>query len=462
MRKLLAKPRRTSFAFRLHSFTLASAIISAVAAPTPENEPHDVRVTEHHGVRMLSDEVAHIVQSRETVPASWCDSVPNTHHALDTKGFCLDGRSCWPPMYLLGVQKAATTSIVDALWQCGQVALGLTSNDVENPACHAGENIPCKEVLHSPIDLRTSTGRTLFTRMHDPSRCSSIAPIIDLRGKVFRAGHLMEHACQERRFLEATPLGIGDSPPLQVLLAAIPAPLLARARFTLILREPVARILSWFNHMRGEHHFYGTPCDTSSFDSFFKCVHEQGLDDFEMGKYVHWLDEFKRHARTTRTQLLVLPFDFVLSNATEAIRLITLHFGLPVMTALHALPEDNSHDGPDKVVRIRCSTRDHGVAAYSDWNQKLYAEMRRAHSFFTLADDSAPVYEPPFPPFTPPECTTHEETMGELPRPDFIERFRLLRRRDPTALEMTRANPDGVWMRADQELQALASARTRE
>ena len=101
MRKLLAKPRRTSFAFRLHSFTLASAIISAVAAPTPENEPHDVRVTEHHGVRMLSDEVAHIVQSRETVPASWCDSVPNTHHTLDTKGFCLDGRSCWPPMYLL-------------------------------------------------------------------------------------------------------------------------------------------------------------------------------------------------------------------------------------------------------------------------------------------------------------------------------------------------------------------------
>ena len=133
MRKLLAKPRRTSFAFRLHSFTLASAIISAVAAPTPENEPHDVRVTEHHGVRMLSDEVPHCAVARDGA-CGWCDSVPNTP-ALDTKG--LSGGRRLAANVPAGRTEGALIADDSAMWSGGP---SLTSSDVENPARHAGEH----------------------------------------------------------------------------------------------------------------------------------------------------------------------------------------------------------------------------------------------------------------------------------------------------------------------------------
>ena len=44
-----------------------------------------------------------------------CHSKPNHEHSLDTRTFCSKDGSCFPPFYLLGAQKAGTTSMASVL-----------------------------------------------------------------------------------------------------------------------------------------------------------------------------------------------------------------------------------------------------------------------------------------------------------------------------------------------------------
>ena len=345
-----------------------------------------------------------------TIPQAKCEATYPNPNPLDTSGFCAaDGKSCWPPMYMLGVQKAATTSIVDVLWQCGQIALGLTAegeHEPRNPTCHAGKNIPCKETLHDPVDLGVQKGRDRFTHMYDPSRCDRIADCCV--GENWHDHKVMVPACKARRFLEATPLHIGDSPPLNVLLGAIPPSLLPRSRFVLILREQSARILSWYSpEPHAVHRPQCVQCTdpgacsaqrtttevaalggaagtttcaaTTTSTATSSCatcrastatstactrtaltttrwaghqsrallaqirarpvcsLHHAGAPPTPLhraraaGKYTHWLGDFKSNPHLSRSQLLVLSFEHLVANPQEQMRLITLHYGLPVM-----------------------------------------------------------------------------------------------------------------------------------
>ena len=167
---------------------------------------------------------------------------------------------------------------------------------------------------------------------------------------------------------------------------------------------------------------------------------------------------------------------------------------LQVMTEIQHMPEDNIHDGPEKVVLMQCGTRDRakqvrppephargaphafimravrarsdarpsrrdGVRAraarddraqvYAEYNRNLYDELEKARSFFTKPEDSAPVYEPKFPPFSYPDCAPKETTMADLP---------VRARRDLTGARPLRGPPP-VCVRAQRsDLRAPATA----
>ena len=158
-----------------------------------------------------------------------CHATPPLHR-VNFSSFAPRGSNhAWPALYLLGAQKAATTSVVMALMQCGLVTGGLPSKNTGLMAtCSStGYNTPCKETLHSPINLKTAEGRARFTKLQDVSRC----------GHIKQAG--VRAACEAGRFIEATPSGIGDSPDVATLMGAIPPQYIRGARFALICREPV-------------------------------------------------------------------------------------------------------------------------------------------------------------------------------------------------------------------------------
>ena len=285
-------------------------------------------------------------------PAWSCAKAPNTAPQLDFSRWCPSGSDgCWPPLYLLGVQKAATTSVAQALIACGVVTFGMPDKITGSISDCEGENIPCKETLHPPIDVTKADGQRRFAHLYSTSRCGDIVDSSWLQGA--------KEACYAGRFLEATPLHMVGSPRVSVLLQAMPPQFASRARYAIILREPVSRALSWYNHVVVGGDYYGDdPSHYSSFETFFNYVMNSGADTFEHGKYVSWLREFDAARHVARSQLLVLGFEGLLSEPAKTMKTITAHYGLPdVLTNMQALPEENTRAPPQLLSKPRPACR---------------------------------------------------------------------------------------------------------
>lgn len=310
-------------------------------------------------------------------------------HPFNFSSNCPPGSSsCWPALYLLGVQKAGTTSVTSGLMKCGAVAFGMAHGEI--PYCEKG--VGCKETLHPPANIMTDAGITVFTKLHDTTRCHELN----------KDWKVVTEACRAGRFLEATPLGVGDTPNVGTLLQAIPPQYSSTARYAIIFREPVARMLSWFNHLVAIPEMSAAASERrllNSFDAWYKYTlkwtREGMLDAFQNGKYIEWIKQYQDNPHVQRSQLLVLQFEALVKEPATAMKLLTTHYGLPqVLTGMHKLPEENTFDSPQKVISIICSTREEAAAAYEKDNQALYVQLAsdRAHG-------RAPSLEPAFPAF---------------------------------------------------------------
>ena len=331
-----------------------------------------------------------------------CATAAHPGTALSFRGFCDDDGECYPPLYLLGMQKAATSSIAEVLMRCGLVSFGLPDGKTGKIGSCAIPGVPCKESLHD-VALETAEGRTKFRHLFDLGRCDKIMD------KDFQASIA---PCRAAQFLEATPLQAND---LGTLLANVPMQYVAPARFAVILREPVARMLSWYNHVVVGQEYWTSPqltrAEWSSFAAFFDAAVRHGIGAWQLGNYSSWIDSFV--SKAPRSQLLVLAFEAVVADPRDALHRLTTHYGLPrVLTGMGRLPDENSHDGPAKVVEITCATRAKAAAAHAPLNALLYARLQ--HDRATAA---APPVEPPFPAFdvtkSVPCGGSAERTMGD-------------------------------------------------
>ena len=321
-----------------------------------------------------------------------CEATHNPN-PLDFRKNCAAGsRGCWPSLYLLGVQKAGTTSVAFALSHCGAVAFGIPdalTGPIENCEFRHG----CKEVLHQPsINGHASNNGSspehldteVFTHLFDITRCHT------LEGDDVTA----KEACASGRFLEANPLGPkgngfdGDTPDLTSFLRQIPPAFAANARFAVILREPVSRLLSWYNHVlesplnRRIAAQVGNPI--SSFDAYARAMagkSQGGVQGgaFMAGAYDVWMRQYEETPHLRRSQLLVLEFDdLMLRNPAKNMLALSKHYGLPrLLTSMQKLPEANTKEGPQKLVVIKCSTRDFVWRAYHPHKESLYQTLDR-------------------------------------------------------------------------------------
>jgi hypothetical protein len=142
---------------------------------------------------------------------SVCASQPNPSE-LDFESFCIEGKGCWPALWLLGAAKSGTTSVAHLLEACGSVATAFpTDGDIADGIAPSFCQTPggCKEThaFYAPHD---EVFVTKFTRMY--SRCSMrTKTLVALPGQDAGGPHYVEMdrqqvACNASRFLESTPV----------------------------------------------------------------------------------------------------------------------------------------------------------------------------------------------------------------------------------------------------------------
>lgn len=314
----------------------------------------------------------------------------------------MDHAGCWPMMYIIGVQKAATTSVADLLAQHGLVAFGMPRKDNNltnnNGACH-DYHLGCKENFHNLANLRSDDGRRRFKSLFHPDHCD------EYNGDFADS---MKVACRQRRFLDGTPMWLRDitdgeagqaigeeTSELHSLFQAIPPTVLGAARYLLILREPVSRLLSWYNHLKVGYHFMKADTDksmnASTFDAFLRWNNNIGGYAFKIGRYPAYLDFFYSNQHTARSQLMVINFESLVTSPGPTVATITAHFGLPILRNVRSLPSANDIQGPGKVVAIKCSTREYGRELYQESNARLYSQLD-----YDRSHGRAPPSEPAF------------------------------------------------------------------
>ena len=261
-----------------------------------------------------------------------------------------------PQLYLLGAQKAGSTSMYSMLMQ-------------DSSSC--GSNMPGFRHKETHMLDTDSSGltRERFTSVFRLERCKS--------------------GC----FVEGTPTNIraGEAP--RTLFGLMTAAERAASKFLLVVREPVSRDISFFNHKianRREEKLYnialyeeytrhrllawqqcainGSASIVSSIDVYERCQHGSNLDS---GMY--WPQILNWERSFGKEQILVVSSDAMFNEPPIMLRQVYAHLGLESLSGFSAkFPHSNEQEFQGKVDSIDCATKQSLRDLYKEWNQKLH------------------------------------------------------------------------------------------
>ncbi|KAJ8598116.1 hypothetical protein CTAYLR_009504 [Chrysophaeum taylorii] len=298
---------------------------------------------------------------------------------------------CWPSTWILGCPKCASSSVWDlargSLGFCGAELVGLLEGEAE---WHQKET-------------HFWSGRGVVN--------ASMVPMI---GELFTELYPVRRVGKDcAGYAEATPDNLKTAEAPSLLKKAAPKSVSALFRFVVVLREPIARDLSWYNHLRrlsldlrsqmldycevtGPYEEYAR-CQAERFEMPVHRAHEKGL---WRGIYKPQLDSWARWF--DRAQILVLDFDsLVFYNTSTHIRTLATFLGLQADddNLPTTIPHTNARG--NQQTTIDCEVRDLLDAIYAPWNAQLYALLDEDHRIGRAWDG-----EPPFRPFEPMPCTS--------------------------------------------------------
>ena len=358
-----------------------------------------------------------------------CHALTENPDGLNMSQFCTESDGCWPGLWLLGAQKAASSAVYNVLERCGVVAGGWPKPEQIGRMVPSFCTNPCKEThffTDTPYNpgLRYAENYQRGVAVPDNmARAFTGLFRADKASCALRENDSQRGACEAKRFLEGTPSTDYMHMP-RLLASAMPPAMMMAARFVLILREPTERLLSWYNHNKCPYEAAsGAPWDPcaksehgSSFDDYVRCSIGSnrllGLGD--AGNYVAFYDNLMSTG-IARTQLLVLNYRDAFANAsqvTASMRAISQHYGGPILDSVVDLPESNSKNYPEKLVAVKCSTRDTLSSYYDPMQTQLYQRLDGARKSAD-ARQRPPGYEPPFSPFVmSTDCGDEEKPMG--------------------------------------------------
>ena len=358
----------------------------------------------------------------------------SSSHVEPQSSCAANSSACWPHMFLVGAQKSATTSLFDLFHRNG-AACGASYLPDQGMFKPRHQFFSPKEVhlFDAPPDEFAEVVRepARYTRLYRRSACNAL--------------HQMD----------ATPYLHAWSAPLR-MVQLIPPHWLPETRFLAILREPLSRDLSWYNHRLTEPNWefcapspHGTgvghgptyaaeaKCGIARFETcldagrgnaagraaaakapsegranatsssagkrnarlrnlYLKCM-ESGLKPGAIASGIYGMHYHRWTHFIPRSQMMFLEFDSMMADVETHISAAVSFFGLPSAAARNVtkakkLRMTNDHRTSYKLNKVECSTASELTRTFRPWNEMLYA---------LLADRSqAPPMEPPFPRFT--------------------------------------------------------------
>lgn len=350
---------------------------------------------------------------------------------------------CWPSAYIVGAQKGATTSIFKHLQGSGLIcgASGYKEGSYRIKEAHFYDEDDAWHV-QTRFGLKNASLLTEYLSHYHNSSCHS-----NVKG-------------EEAVFMDATPSYLREFNAPARMVAVMPVHLQARARFVMVLREPISRDISYYNMMRQQWIAQGSKGThvkgLGSIKKHLCGMHNMEEDGKEFPDYHetvgckirHWRrfcmanhsghlgrqtkllhayrvcalgmsaapgvpDEYNRltdgmygaqlprwTARFPRSHLFVLSFQGLLAHPSHHLKRIHYFFGLPAPEHHDLkLPKENSVEDAGKVAAPHCLMRKKLSSLYEEWNDMLYRQISK-----DVRLGLSPKHEPPFPRFELPEC----------------------------------------------------------
>ena len=197
--------------------------------------------------------------------------------------------------------------------------------------------------------------------------------------------------CKSRCFVEATPNNMFNGRAPRTLFGLMTTAERAASKFLLVVREPVSRDLSYFNHFkanRSKGKLYNIALyeeytrlrlsawqkqcaingSVSSIDVYERCKHTNSLT---IGMY--WPQILNWERSFGKEQFLVISSDAMINEPSTTQRQVYAHLGLESLSGFsRKVPHSNEQSSPGKVVSIDCWTKQSLRDLYKGWNQKLY------------------------------------------------------------------------------------------
>jgi len=299
----------------------------------------------------------------------------------------------WPRLLILGTQKAATSSLFEALMKIHK-----TSNICE---AHYDDDEPQhyeKEVHFFDRTDRFEKGPSFY--------CSRFSTCYRARLRNTTQIDLHTHVDATPNYLD---FGIASR-----MKETFPPSAIKEMKVIVVLREPIGRLLSWYNHMRalylevGEEecrkiHFCIQYLRSSSeanspnegnlrskqtrslFDNFvsFEELFEKDEGAVNLGKYVDILQEF--FDVFGMENFLILNYDYFLSKNRFALTKVADFLNIPDAWRMnHRMTNENEKAYNDKLnlKDIDCHVVEKMDKYYNSYNTRLYEMLNKNRKLF--------------------------------------------------------------------------------
>lgn len=309
------------------------------------------------------------------------DAVPiagelmNSTAAVVSKG---PQQGTWPRVMIIGTQKAATSS----LW-----ALLKTNPQLCGAYGLPGEPGFRRKELHF-FDQDYIYGPQHYLRHYIGGKCDR----------------------KQGMYMDATPSYLREPAVPRRVVQMIPATLRLKLRFIAVLREPMARDLSYFNHEKYSAEKKGYLRRTSyvmHVSEGYETYARRQLALARTGKptafsFGAYNEQLKRWFTIfIRSQFLVLNFEDLIYKQEKSIQHVTKFLGVESFGAKEHLPHENAQPFARKVLmrKVPCELRRKVAKYFEPLNAQLYETLEQSHT-----KQTAPVQEPPFPRFKPSTC----------------------------------------------------------
>jgi len=279
----------------------------------------------------------------------------------------------WPTLFILGTQNAATASLRSLLGMHPLICPGRRMNEA-----------PIEKDLHY-FDSGPLSTRPLGQRRYK--------------------SHFWSPKCREAggRFMDATPSYLGDPKAPELLYEEITESFRQKLKFIVVLREPVDRDVSFFNHMRQPNNVWNNPYKTyTDYEreqlSAIEAKHENWMS---VGFYDEQLQGW--YQKFNSSQFFIVNFRDLTRNTSDVIPRVLRFLGLaeaPLKGVLLPHGDQKQHSKKVRLEDIDCATRAKAEDLYKPHNEKLYAMLRQQ-----LASGQAAAQQGPFSAFENPTCS---------------------------------------------------------